>query len=579
MLLLGIHAVGHDTSAALVEGGRVLFAVEEERLSRKKHDGSFPRRAIRAALGHVGASAGDLDAVCLSYDPLETVEQLHLRHILKYWPRTVPMLLQDAEYVRRTLNLENEVREVLDYHKEVYCCPHHVAHMASAYYLSGFADSALFSVDGLGEIASSVIGEARGTELRVFDEYTIDFPTSIGLIYSAVTDFLGFKHHCDEGKVMGLAPYGRREPYAEVFDKLLAFEDNGRYTLNLAYFEYPFTRARWLTDEFIEACGAPREPGGEITQRHMDIAAALQALTEKAMLHTAAQLRRLSDSPNLSLAGGVALNCVGNGRLLREAGFKRIYVQPAAYDAGTAIGAALHYHYAHRPDTVPAATNHTYFGEGFSDVDVTKRLRRRGIAYREEKDAPRTVAAALADGRIVAWFNGRMEFGPRALGNRSILAPPFPAEMKDILNHRVKHREWFRPFAPAVRREDLSEYFETTHESPFMLLTQQVRPEYRGRLDAITHVDGSARVQTVDGGQNKPFYDLIGAFKDITGIGVLLNTSFNVMGQPIVNTPDEAVDCFLSTDIDLLVFNGRYIIDAAECTHLWQAERRKRADG
>jgi carbamoyltransferase len=552
--------MGHDTAAALIKDGEVLFAVEEERISRSKHAKNFPMGAIQACLDYARVQITDIDAISLSFIPLEVVRLKFLKHSLDYFPRANRVMIQDLAYVERAVNHEQEIRERLNFTKEIYYCHHHTAHLASSYYLSGFDESALFTIDGIGEIETSVIGQAHQNELEIFPEYSINFPTSIGLLYSGITDYLGFLHHCDEGKVMGLAPYGNAQTYKAVFEEIVKFKEDGAYDFDLDYLEFPFDRTQWVSEKFLDICGPKRDPGSEITQRHMDIAAALQHITEKAMLHTANHLHALTGSENLCLAGGVALNCVANGKVLTQTGFEKIFVQPAAYDAGTAIGAALYYFYSNHKEHRRHKLNNTYLGDSYSDAQVIDVLKSSGVEFYKSDSPFEEVAGYLAEGKIVGWFNGRMEFGPRALGNRSILTAPFPAEMKEILNEKVKHREGFRPFAPSVILEEVSDYFDNSHESPYMLLTFGVLADQARRIPAITHVDGTARVQTVSKEENPDYYKLICEFKRLTGVGVILNTSFNVMGQPIVNKPEEALECFLSTYMDYLVFNAAYIV-------------------
>lgn len=560
MRLLGLHAGGHDSAAALVEDGALVFAIEEERLSRKKHDGAFPRRAVEACLAFAGIPIEGVDGVCLSFDPMEVLKEKLLRYTLESFPRANRLFEQELGTARRMVRLEEEIRETLDYRGEVTFHRHHRAHMASAYHVSGFPDSALFTIDGIGEIEVSATGEAEGARLSTYADGSLDFPHSIGLLYSAVTWYLGFLHHCDEGKVMGLAPYGRRETFRPLFEEIVRLLPEGRYELDLSYLAFPFDREAWLAPKFFEACGPPRAPKSELLPRHRDVAAALQEATERAMVHTATHLRKRSGRSRLCLAGGVALNCVANGRVLREAGFSELFVQPAAYDAGAAFGAALDRHFTLHPASPRRPMRHAYWGTGYTVEEIAARLAARGVVPERPADLLGEVADALAAGRIVGWFQGRMELGPRALGNRSILTAPFPASMKDVLNDRVKHREPFRPFAPVVLLENLSRYFDTEHPSPYMLLSVDVREEHRERLGAVTHVDGSARVQSVTGDENPALAALLRLFEERTGVGVLLNTSFNVMGQPIVETPEEALDCFLGTEMDLLVFESSLMI-------------------
>ena len=560
MYLLGIHIGGHDSAAALVKEGKVLFAIEEERLARVKHIGGFPLKAIQECLDHENLKINDIDTICFSFNYPEHVRKKILGHTLKYYPKANNRFLGELDYIKLALNFEDHIREKLDYQNKVFFCHHHTAHMASSYYLSRFQESALFSIDGVGDIESSVIGEGLQNEVKIFEKYSINYPDSIGLLYTAITDYLGFIPHCDEGKVMGLAPYGNSEIYKEHFQDIVYFNDDGMYEFNLDYFEYPFKMRSSISEKFLSVFGPARKPKSEITRRHKDIAAILQYITEKAMLHTAQHLYKITSSKNLCLAGGTALNCVANGRILTKTPFENIFVQPAANDAGTAIGSALYCYYSKHGDNKRHPLNNSYLGTGFSNSVIKSVIEQKKIQYSENDDLFVAVAKLLSEGKIVGWFNGRMEFGPRSLGNRSILCSPFPAEMKDILNSKVKHREGFRPFAPSVLLEDCSEYFDNSHESPYMLLTYNVNDKYIERMPAVTHADKTARVQTVVESENPEFFRLISEYKKITGIGVLLNTSFNVMGQPIVCRPEEAIECFLTTHIDYLVMNAKYIL-------------------
>lgn len=560
MLLLGIHCMGHDTAAAIVQDGRLVYAVQEERKSRICHDGSFPSGAIAAALKYVRCTADDLDAVCLSFDPAIFIREKYLAYNLEHFPHTQDLLLQQVNHLQKCAAMETTVREQLNYAGTVYCCRHHDAHMASAYYASGYPSAALYSIDGIGEMACSALGLAKGSELSFFEEDTIDFPHSLGLLYSGITDHIGFRDHSDEGKVMGLAPYGDRNRYRELFEAVVQLRDKGRYQLDTDYLAFHHDRHQWFSGKMLEQIGPKRNKGEKLEQHHIDLAAALQAITEKAMLHTAAYLQEKTGEHRLCMAGGVALNCVANGLIRRSTPFRQVFVQPAANDAGCAAGAALYYHYRHRSGQKTVPMPNAYLGDEYSDAEIMDLLREHHITCRVHDNIYEEVAAALADKKIVGWFNGRSEFGPRSLGNRSILAAPFPADMKDILNSKVKHREGFRPFAPAVCKEDAATYFELEDETPYMTIAAQVKSDHQERLPAVTHVDGSARVQTVCAQQNPAFHRLISTFREHTDIGVLINTSFNVMGQPIVDTPAEALDCFLNTHMDYLVLNARILV-------------------
>lgn len=560
MFILGINSKSHDTSAALVHDGKLIFAIEEERLNKEKHTRAFPINAVRECLKFANISIDEIDVIATPQIISRLVQARYLDHWHAYFPRVQERMTAEMGTVKDLLRTEDEIREKLHFKKEIFSCRHHISHMASAYYGSGFEESALLSVDGLGEIESMVMGEARGSKINVFDDASTYWPSSLGSLYAAATLYLGFDAHCDEGKVMGLASYGDPKTYHDIFQEIVKLRDNGRFEFDLSYLAYPFRYRNHFTEEFIARCGAARTPKTDILKRHEDFAASVQQVTEETMLHAARHLYEVTQQKNLCLAGGVALNCVANGRILREMPFKNIVVQPAANDAGTALGAALYCYYFKHPEGGRHPLSHSYLGTGFSDQEVERMLRWRKISFIKNNNVFEEAAKLLAEGNILAWFNGRMEFGPRSLGNRSILTAPYPAEMKDILNARVKRREHFRPFAPSVREGDCGEYFDSAHASPYMLLTYNVLPDMIQKIPAITHVDGTARVQTVREDQNHDFYRLITEFKKRTGVGVLLNTSFNVMGEPIVQSPEDALSCFLGTQIDYLIFNAKYII-------------------
>ncbi len=560
MIILGTLTYSHDTSAAIIKDGRLLYAAEEERFNRKKHTTDFPHNAIRACLDFAKIKMKDIDVICVPTDPVSHIRLRFIRHWFNYYPQVAPRMLEEFKWISRIIDIEKDIRENLDFTEKIFFCRHHVAHMASAYYLSGFSHSALLSIDGVGEIESLMTGQAKDNLIRTFERNNVDWPNSLGVLYTCITEWLGFKRHCDEGKVMGLAPYGNVETYQEIFEDMVTLLPNGMFAFDFSYFDYPFIQGSTMSAKFTELCGPPRKPTEDITQRHRDIAAAVQYITERVMLHSANHLYRQTKEKNICLAGGVALNCVANGKILTETPFEKIFIQPAANDAGIGLGAALYYHYLKNPQGERQKMINAYLGNGYSDQEIEKLLDRAGLKYEKVENIFPRVASLLEQQKIVAWFSGRSEFGPRALGNRSILTAPFPAEMKDVLNSRVKHRESFRPFAPVVLEERCGEYFDNTHESPYMLLTYGVKEDKRNKVPAITHIDGTARVQTVNREQNNELYWLIHEFGKLTGVHVVLNTSFNVMGQPIVNTPDEAIDCFLGTDIDYLVLNAKYLL-------------------
>lgn len=560
MYILGINYPSHDTAVALIKDGAVVFSLEEERLTREKHSRNFPMLSIEACLKYEDININDISVITISMDIEKVVQDGTLHYVLQNYRESVKLIDSNMKVVSKFLGLENEIRNKLKFKNKIEFISHPLSHMASSYYLSGFTTSALYSIDGVGEIASSSIGSAIGNKISIFEDENINFPHSIGLLYAAVTDYLGFKYMCDEGKVMGLAPYGNPDIYNHVFKDIVQFKDCGKYEFNLDYLAYHKQRDVWVSEKFVVLCGNRRKDNDILTQRHMDIAASLQEITEEVMLHTAKYLYEVTKNKNLCLAGGVALNCVANGRILRETEFENIYVQPAANDAGTSIGSALYYYYLNNPTAQKHPLNNSYLGNSYSNEYIENLLNKNKIDFEVSENTHARVANLIAKNNIIAWFNGRSEFGPRALGNRSILTAPFPAKMKDILNSRVKHREGFRPFAPSVMVEHSHEYFDEEHESPYMLFAMNVNKDKIDKVPAITHIDNTARVQTVSEQQNKDYYKLINEFKNITNVPVLLDTSFNVMGEPIVETPEDAIRCFLGTNIDYLILNAKYII-------------------
>jgi carbamoyltransferase len=555
LYLLGLSAFGHDSSVALLDGTRIVSFVEEERFNRRKHTGAFPDLALGHVLREHNLDLSDIDEVVFFIKPWQFLV-FRTARMLQFLPRSLVQVPTHRPSVAKnllTLNhhlRHNNLASRRPPKFQLRYVDHHLAHAASAFYLSDFEEAAILSLDGMGEDITTWFGHGQGT--RIQRRHCVRLPHSLGLFYSAVTAYLGFKPWGGEGKVMGLAPYGDPERYDERMRRVIHWTEDGHFKLDLSYFDFQVTGGqRWVSPAFEALFGPPRVPESELTQHHEDIAAALQRVVEDASLALARHLHRLVPSRNLCLAGGVALNSVLNGRIFREGPFENIFIQPAANDAGTALGAALHVaHVRHKlaraeqPDAV-------YLGPEYS-TDACAAAASGLIVERPASIVQRT-AELLAEGKIVGWFQGRMEVGPRSLGNRSILADPRDPTMKDTLNLRVKHRESFRPFAPSVVEEAASRYFDGIGASPHMLLVFPVRAECRPQLPAITHVDGTARVQTVSRRANPRYYDLLEAFGRRTGVPILLNTSFNVRGEPIVCSPQDAVDCFRGTEMDYLV--------------------------
>jgi len=585
--ILGISAFYHDSAACLIDDGRIVAAAQEERFTRKKHDAGFPHHAARFCLEAGGVRVEELDYVAFYDKPFLKFERL-LETYLAFAPRgfrsfrmAMPLWLKEKLFQK--ILLRDELKKLgsgLDIEKQLLFAEHHQSHAASAFFASPFAEAAVLTMDGVGEWTTTSAGLGRGNHLEITRE--LHFPHSLGLLYSALTYHLGFKVNSGEYKVMGLAPYGEPRHVDLFLEHLLDLKPDGTFRLDMSYFDY-CTGLTMTNGNFDRLFGAaPRKADELLTQRHMDVAASLQKVNEEVMLRLARSLARETGARNLCLAGGVALNCVGNGRLLRDGAFERIWIQPAAGDAGGAVGAALAaYHlYAGKPRRANGgngadAMAGSYLGPSYPQDEIEQRLAAAGASFeRCEDDAliGRTVDG-LVGGSAVGWFQGRMEFGPRALGARSIIADPRGPEMQRTLNLRVKYRESFRPFAPAVLREDVAEWFELDADSPYMLLVADVVKRRRRQMSneeqslfgieklnvprsdvpAVTHVDYSARVQTVHRDTNPRFHELLSAFKARTGCPVLVNTSFNVRGEPIVCTPEDAFRCFMGSDIELLV--------------------------
>jgi carbamoyltransferase len=543
--ILGVNCFSHDTSACLVRDGRIVAFVEEERFNRERHTKRFPDTAIAFCLERGGVGLNDLDAVAFAHRPGLDFARGAMDALRRGSPKRLAVQAYvDANLARKELAF----RRRWSFRGRIVHVGHHDAHAASAFYASPFDEAAVLTLDRGGDFLSTTLQHGRGTALRPLA--TVRNPDSLGEVYTALTWYLGFHPNADEGKVMGLAPYGRDKLVTEL-SGLVHRTPDGLFRVNLDHFAYQ-REAGWLSRRFIERYVPPRVPESELTELHENLAYAVQDLIEEAALHVARSLHQRTGSRNLCLAGGVALNSVMNARLLREAGFEHLFVQPAASDAGNALGAALWlwHHRLGRPRG--QAMDHAFWGPEFGARACGEALERRGLQAEQVANAPAEAARLLADSRIVGWFQGRAEVGPRALGARSILADPRRAGMKDVVNARVKRREAFRPFAPSVLHERGPRWFGDYYPNPFMLLVLPVLPERRERIPAVTHVDGSARLQTVTEGFNRPFHRLITEFERRTGVPVVLNTSFNLRGEPIVLRPEEAIEDFLASDMDAL---------------------------
>jgi carbamoyltransferase len=607
MYILGINAYHGDAAAALIKDGRIVAAVEEERFNRVKHCAGFPAEAVRYCLRTAGIGIEEIAHIGISRDPSA---HLHKKILFaasraakqsRQWAvgsgQTATVVeVDDARptkpssngkgpgifrQVKDRLNNAAKVRDLKDdlasalgtpktsLRAQFHNIEHHRAHLASSFYVSPFERAALLSIDGFGDFISTMWAIGAGNSINVLDQ--VEYPHSTGIVYTATTQFIGFPHYGDEGKVMGLAPYGRPR-YIEEFRDIIRTEEGGQFRLNLDYFRHHAEGVdmtwdqgspmigRIFSDEFVQTFGPARERGGALTERENDIAASLQLRLEEVGFHVLNHLHQQTGLTDLGLSGGVAYNSVMNGKILLNTPFRRVYVQPAAGDSGTALGVCYEIHNGilklERGEVMLGA----YTGPEFSDEEIRQELESSGLVFETLSDDAVTKRAAqdIADGLVLGWFQGRMEFGPRALGNRSIVVDPRRANMKDTLNDRIKKREPFRPFAPSVLEERTADYFEQSHPAPTMLMVYQVREERRAEIPAVTHVDGSGRLQTVSREVNPRYYQLISDFNELTGVPVVLNTSFNE-NEPIVCTPRHAIDCFMKTRMDVL-YLGNYVV-------------------
>jgi carbamoyltransferase len=600
--ILGISGYYHDSAAALIHEGEILAAAQEERFTRKKHDASFPKNSILYTLKEAKISLGQLDYIVFYEKPLLTFDRL-LETYLAYAPQGLQSFISAMSvWLQEKLYLKTVLKKAL---AELGNCKpkqlppllfgeHHQSHAASAFFPSPFEKSAVLCMDGVGEWATTSLWLGEGNQLT--SQWEIHFPHSLGLLYSAFTYYTGFKVNSGEYKLMGLAPYGQPKYVDLILNNLLDLKDDGTFRLNMKYFNYTtgLTMTNKLFDRLFDA--PPRQAEAELTQREMDIAASIQQVTEEIVLRLSNTAQKELGVDYLCLAGGVALNCVSNGRLLREGKFKDIWIQPAAGDAGGAIGAALSvwHQYLEKPRQTDGRDKMkgSYLGPRFSSDEIQQYLDdvRAVYHYFSESELCQKVAKILAEGNVVGWFQGKMEFGPRALGDRSIIGDSRNKKMQSVMNLKIKYRESFRPFAPSVLADKVSDYFELDHNSPYMLLVAQVKEELRvamteeqkqlfgieklniprSQLPAITHVDYSARVQTVHPETNPRYHQLISEFENLTGCGVLVNTSFNVRGEPIVCTPEDAYRCFMRTEMDYLVLEN-YVLAKTEQPQ-WQKD-------
>jgi carbamoyltransferase len=582
--ILGISAYYHDSAACVLRDGKILAAAQEERFSRKKHDARFPKNAVQYCLREVQSDVSSLDAVVFYDKPFLKFNRL-LETYLTFSPKGIrSFILSMPLWLKEKLWLSDVIADELQFKGKILFAEHHESHAASAFFPSPFERAVIVTVDGVGEYATTSIAVGNGNSISIIKEQ--HFPHSLGLLYSAFTYFTGFKVNSGEYKVMGLAPYGKPKYVNAIYDRLIDVRDDGSFAMNMEYFNYPVGLT--MTNHKFEALfdGPPRTPESPLTQREMDLAASIQVVTEDIMMKIVHHAKEISGENNLCLAGGVALNCVANGKILRKKPFEKIWIQPASGDAGGALGAAYtaYHHYFHQQRNIsPNDSQHgSFLGTHYSNDDIEHYLKEKKIPYQHflgDKLLCEQVSRLLQSEKVVGWFQGRMEFGPRALGNRSILGDARSSSMQKKMNLKIKYRESFRPFAPAVLSEKTSEWFDLSCESPYMLLVADVKKEkqrelskteeqlwgieklntVRSEIPAVTHVDYSARIQTVHKETNPLFHLLLSTFYEQTGCPVLVNTSFNVRGEPIVESPGDAYRCFMRTEMDVLVL-GVYVL-------------------
>jgi len=574
LYILGINAYHGGASACLIEDGRLIAAAEEERFTRVKYWAGFPVKAIEYVLSEAGITPHDLDHIGISIDPKANLMQ---KALFAFRNRPTLGFVRDRlSHSLKTGTLKSDFAEHMgldakNLKAQFHNVEHHRAHMASAFFVSPFDQAAILSVDGAGDFVTTMWGTGQGNKLQVMDE--ILFPHSLGIFYTAVTQWLGFPKYGDEGKTMGLAPYGDPEPFMDAMRRMVRLQSDGTFELDLDYFVHHAEGAdmSWAGGEptlgtlfspkMVELLGEPRVPRSEITQRHMDVAAAMQAMLEEAEFALVRKLQAETGQPALAMAGGVALNSAFNGKVLPQTDFSEIYIHPAAGDAGTALGVCYYIYHQILDQPRNFVMHDAYTGPQFGNSAIEAVLKQHNLAYQtlDEDGLVTRAAEIVANGDVLGWFQGRMEWGPRALGNRSIIADPRRDDMKDILNARIKHREKFRPFAPSVLLEATGDYFDQRYPDPFMIKVYNVLPEKHDEIPAVTHVDGTGRLQTVEREHAPLYWSLINAFGERTGTPVVLNTSFNE-NEPIVCTPEEAVDCFLRTRMDALAV-GNYLVE------------------
>ncbi len=560
MIILGITAFQHDSAACVLVDGKLMAAAEEERFTRKKHDGGFPYGAISYCLNEIGASINDVAWVGFCVNPWLNLHR-KIFHLARHFPRTLTFFRGQAECSSRIPSMmvaKSYLKKLPGYEPQqarfkFQFVEHHIAQAYSCFTISPFDEAAILSADGIGEWTTTLLASGRGNKISKFKE--IYFPFSLGAFYATLTMFLGFKRNSDEYEVMGLSSYGKTDKYYNEFKRVIRLAPDGEYEMDMSFFNYQYGEIPYYSDKFLLTFGADRKPGQEVTDRHAEVARGGQRRLEDALVHMANYLHKVTGSRKLCLSGGVALKSVANGMLLKQAGFEETFIQPAANDAGAAVGAAFYIHNGLLGNKRDFVMDHAFWGPEYSHDEIEAFLKLSKVPYREVKDPSAEAARLVSQGRIVGWFQDRMEFGPHALGKRSILADPRDPKMKDVVNELVKRRKSFRPFGLSILAEKVSEYFDFSYPSPFMLLVCNVLPEKRDVIPSVTHVDGTGRVQTVEKDTDPLYYNLIAEFEKLTGVPVVLNTSLSIEGEPIVCTPRDALRCFYTTGIDDLIIS------------------------
>ena len=564
MKILGLNYGGHDTSACITINGKVIAACEQERYDYQKHSRNFPIDAINDCLKISNLKIDQIDVISFSNDPYLQIREKYIKLANKDNYR-VDFLINDFDRIKKLSQTESFIREKLNFKKKIEFNEHHLCHLASTFFPSGFKKSLIVSYDGIGEIHSALFGLGNKNKIKVIHENN-KYPDSLGLFYTAITFYLGWKTFCDEGIIMGLAPYGNskkklkksNKSYINYFREIIKIDkkDPLKYIINKEWIDYHKIKNKWISNKFLKVFGPHRKQNSKILQHHKNIAAALQDRLEEIVIYQLKVLKKKTKSDYLCISGGVGLNCSLNGKIVEKKLFKEIFVQPASGDSGVAYGTCLYSHLKNNKKISFKKNHNFYLGSRSTKKEIIKILKKNNIKFKDHKNNIFKITASLInEGKIIGWFQGPSEFGPRALGNRSIICKPFPEKMRDHLNKNVKFREYFRPFAPAVLQENLFDYFEIKQKSPHMLIACKVKKNKKNLIPAVVHVDDSCRVQSVSKKDNLKFWNLLNHFKNQSGVPILLNTSFNIKGQPIVNNPLDALKCFKKYNIDFLILD------------------------